>query len=145
MPGVYHVKIHATLRRDGAGRFLPRVFAIGDPRFMDLPGRPVVLPLDDRGARWTTLDRCDAVELGRWKWHAAQDRLGKCYARRLSAVYLHREVMARVAPSPGEEFGLVDHINGDRLDNRRENLRWASYSENARNVSGYYYRQQRFL
>jgi alanine racemase len=28
----------------------------------------------------------------------------------------------------------VDHINGDRKDNRVENLRWCTFSENAQNT-----------
>ena len=44
-----------------------------------------------------------------------------------TTVRLHREIMQ--AP-PGVE---VDHINGDRLDNRRSNLRLCSRDENMRN------------
>ena len=50
--------------------------------------------------------------------------------------YLHREVLG-LTPGDGLE---TDHRNGDRLDNRRSNLRVATRAQNAQNVparSGY--------
>jgi len=42
-------------------------------------------------------------------------------------LYMHRRIME--AP----ERMIVDHINGDPLDNRKENLRFCTHSENMRN------------
>jgi hypothetical protein len=46
---------------------------------------------------------------------------------------LHRVIAEQWIPNP-EHKQCVDHINGDTHDYRRENLRWATRSENSRNI-----------
>jgi HNH endonuclease len=58
----------------------------------------------------------------------AERRLGETTKRK--RVYLHRWIM-----QPPQRLH-VDHINGDGLDNRRENLRIVTSSENLRNRRG---------
>jgi len=79
------------------------------------------------------VDDADLELVGSRKWYA-NGRAGRLYAVRFEPVagkmrmlYMHRVIM-------GAETGVtVDHINGDRLDNRRSNLRLATQSQNCAN------------
>lgn len=73
--------------------------------------------------------------LANFKWQTHIDKTGRAYARRAVCeagkprnVWLHREI---TNCPPGM---VVDHMNGDSLDNRRENLRVVTQSENMRNI-----------
>jgi hypothetical protein len=47
--------------------------------------------------------------------------------------YIHRLIMERMLDRSLVKGEIVDHINGDKLDNRRENLRVTDVSTNTRN------------
>lgn len=84
----------------------------------------VLLPLaSDRGS--TRLDRDVAEQLADRALH----RYGRGYARLGTAVLLHHFVIGK--PPRGM---VTDHINGNRLDNRRCNLRHVSYARNRQNT-----------
>ena len=83
----------------------------------------------DRG--YTIVDTQDYERLKRFKWRLRKDKT-TCYAittYKGNTVSLHRLLLN--APKGFE----VDHINGDGLDNRRDNLRVVTHQENMQKKS----------
>lgn len=87
------------------------------------------------------IDECDAEAVSRFNWHARKGlRKGPSYAQftrtdgygRTIVTTLHRFLWTSWGNPDAE---VIDHKNGDGLDCTRENLRAASASDNARNVS----------
>jgi hypothetical protein len=77
------------------------------------------------------IDAEDYEMLSKWKWSANGNgyavRNERYEPKKYRKQYLHRAI---INAKPGE---YVDHINGDTLDNRKENLRICTNAENSRN------------
>jgi hypothetical protein len=83
---------------------------------------------------WTIVEPADYYAFGKYKWiffgagkKSYVIREVKIGPHKTKRMYMHREIMS--AP----KGLLVDHGNGDGLDNRRDNLRLATYSQNLAN------------
>ncbi len=81
-----------------------------------------------------TVDAADYEELSRYRWSGSARPNGKTYVVRYEyragtrdTIYLHRHILA---PAKAE---IVDHIDGDPLNNSRSNLRITDRAGNARN------------
>ena len=94
------------------------------------------IPLSPRGETLVSEEDFERVSQYVWYWNEFGAKKGKrprAYRRfkvgkTWKLVYLHRFLLN---PPAGM---CVDHINGDTLDNRRENLRICTYSQNSQNV-----------
>ncbi len=85
---------------------------------------PRIIPLSQ--GKVSLVDPEDFVIYSKYKWYSSHG-----YAKRSETVdgqeqsiFLHREIMGN------PEGKVIDHINGDRADNRRENLRICTHEEN---------------
>lgn len=80
--------------------------------------------------KYALVDDEDYNWLNQWSWWVEKKGYAvrkESWGGRRHRLYLHRELL-RVGPHQ-----IIDHINGNRLDNRRVNLRIVSPTINSRN------------
>jgi hypothetical protein len=81
--------------------------------------------------KWALVDDEDYDRLNEHKWYADKDGNDKFYVKRngnkQKKIRMHREI------TNAPKGKVVDHINGNPLDNRKENLRVCSQQENCMN------------
>lgn len=81
--------------------------------------------------QFAMIDDADFEAVSQFKWHASKS-CGRFYAKRglrksngkLTTQFLHHFLMPGVS--------MVDHIDGNSLNDQRENMRPATYRQNAR-------------
>lgn len=81
----------------------------------------------------TIVDDADYAFLSQWKWRKHKSGYASRETKiggKPKTIWLHRLI---VTPADGMQ---VDHVNGDKLDNRRVNLRQATPAQNMQNRIG---------
>lgn len=83
--------------------------------------------------KFALVDEDDFALYGHMRWHLSDSGYAVRRARLGTGSKTYR-LHRLVAEAP--EGMIVDHLNGDKLDNRRSNLRVCTQAENARNRKG---------
>jgi hypothetical protein len=79
--------------------------------------------------KFSLVDRDEHKRISSHKWHLSHNgyAIRLDYKNNKSVIYMHRAITNCKKPF------VVDHINRDKLDNRRKNLRVCTNNENVRN------------
>lgn len=117
------------------------------------------ISLSNRVDCYCKLDRIDYNWAKQWLWCHSYSRIRKTfnpdtpegiYARRSVQIpgrlpsgkkrygnlWLHKQICFRAYGAPLPDQIVCDHLDGDCLNNKRLNLRWATVQENALNKHG---------
>lgn len=85
------------------------------------------------------IDDEDRDLLSAYVWHVGSHGYYTAYRRGAGRVgvrrhvLLHHLILQRIAVQPARHY-KADHINGDKLDNRRSNLRWVTPEQSTWNT-----------
>jgi len=92
---------------------------------------------------YAMVDPADAAGLNQWRWfkNAGYAARGVMVDGRLKLILMHREILGLPREYDGRQG---DHINRNRLDNRRSNLRIVTDAQNRQNKSPYRRATSRF-
>jgi hypothetical protein len=109
---------HYTQEKEG--RFLWR--ATYDPKDFIAEGDICKIKTYNKYDRYITDALIDAEEYGKvkgYKWYIQADNRVQTFISRTSYIYLHQMILG------AQESGkYIDHINNNRLDNRKSNLKF---------------------
>lgn len=135
-----HLGSFATPEEAARCRDNAAVRVYGPNTRLNFPAEPVA----PAGARlvqlthgqWAVVDDDVYPAVAQWKWQAIRGPLGCWYARRahyhddgrIEYRLMHREILGLI------DGPMVDHRDGNCLNNRRSNLRACSHLQNSRNT-----------
>ena len=92
-----------------------------------IKGYPHLLVSRDGKVWTTTYNR----ELGQFLTNRGYKVVKLCKDKTIRSIGVHRLVAEAFIPNP-DNLPCVDHIDGNKLNNKVENLQWISYSDNTR-------------
>jgi len=90
-----------------------------------------VAEIDLRRGRRAIIDKEDYTLVSQYKWYLIKKEAGNVYVKskvKGKIIGIHRFIM-----NVSDPLLVVDHIDGDPLNNRKSNLRVCTQGENARN------------
>lgn len=85
-----------------------------------------IIPLNND--KYSLVDADDFKQLSKYKWHVNSNGYCTGFINGKN-IRMHRYILNISNPKV-----MIDHANGDKLDNRKSNLRFCSAKENSRNV-----------